>query len=199
MAQIFVDNSPQSRAVEWFAKYTRCIQRNLVSVVKLTDASKALLGLTTVPCMATTAGDENLMSTSLFSIIRQLAVEANLEQIFFGKTEEDQLAILSFIELSQTMAADELIDHLNKHFDKENRQFLVGAHITAADFLTFCTILDNMFNWHEYDKHANPHVFRWADHLQHLIYIEDYVKEAGLVITFPQHTGEMTKSQLKKL
>ena len=199
MAQIFVDDSHQSRTVEWFSRYTRCTQRNLVSVVKLTDVSKEILGLKELPAMMIKHQDNNLQSTSLFSIIRQLAKEANLETIFFGMTNEDQLAITSFMELSQSLPEDELIDYLNKHFDKEARQFLVGPHITAADFITFCRLIEVMHNWHEYDKHAFPHVFRWADHIQHLIYIEDYVNEANLFISFPQTTGEMTKSQLKKL
>ena len=120
MAQIFVDETATGRTVEWFARYTKCTQRNLVSVVRLTEASQALLNLESLPAMTLKLGDEPILNASLFSIIRHLAVEANLEKIFFGDKPDLNIAILSFLEVSQKLPVDELIDFLNKSLETES-------------------------------------------------------------------------------
>ena len=78
--------------------------------------------------------------------------------------------------------------------------FLVGAHISLADFINFIRLQNTLFGWDDVTKVTFPNVFRWADHIQHLPYIWDMVQAAKLVISFPSTDAKpLSKKQLKKL
>jgi len=69
----------------------------------------------------------------------------------------------------------DLIDMLEARLS-ESRMFLVGAHITLADFINFIRLQETLFGWEDVTKVTFPNVFRWADHIQHLPYIWDMVQ-----------------------
>jgi len=83
------------------------------------------------------------------------------------------------------MTEGELLAHLETEID-QTKVFLVGAHITMADFLSFKKILAHFSGLSGSDKLKHPNVFRWINHMQNLPYIKDMVTKAGLYFEIPK-------------
>jgi hypothetical protein len=80
------------------------------------------------------------------------------------------------------------------------RTFLIGHHVTAADLIVLMPALQGLSVLSDYDKLQHPHVFRWANHIQHLPGILEEVQKAELFVSFPDlNSKKPSKSELKKL
>jgi aminoacyl tRNA synthase complex-interacting multifunctional protein 1 len=97
----------------------------------------------------------------------EISKSVYLEEVLFGKADSlARLEVLSLIEVATRLSPEDLASFLNTHL--EQRMFLVGHSITAADITTLAHILDYFSKLSDDQKLQLPHTFRWIDHLQHL-------------------------------
>ena len=152
--------------------------------------------------MVTSTGNEGEEPTSCaspISIMIEIAKAAYLDEVLFsGPSSKERFEILSFVELAQSLSAEELCDRVNKHLAM--RMFLVGMNITAADIIMHMYLAEYFRDLEDFQKIGLPNAFRWIDHIQHLPGLAEQVKALGLFVTFPDETqSQPSKAQLKKL
>ena len=198
MSKIFVGSDSRSLAVEWFAKYTKAVDNDHVVIVQASPDDQEILNIPILPCLLVKEGDRVVKNTSPYSIMRFIANAMKFEPIFFGKTESEELQILSSIEVAERSTVEELAAYFNKELTL--KMFLVTFHITAADFIAFSKVVAHVQGLQDHEKVANANLFRWCDHLQHLPYLQNLVAAKELTITFPDENAKpLSKAQLKKL
>lgn len=131
--------------------------------------------------------------------MEEIARSVYLLDILCGKKDsKDRAEIENFIELSNRLTIEEMVTHLNKHL--EQRMFLVGMNITAADISVHLRVAHHFRAMKDSEKKDVPHAFRWVDHVQHLPGMVELVQSLGLFVSFPSEKEEqLSKAQLKKL
>jgi hypothetical protein len=148
-----------------------------------------------VPCLV---AKQNTSSNPL-SIMTEIARSCYLEDLIMGKKdslERDQIS--QYIEMAQSLTAEEIVDFLNSHM--KMRMFVVGKTITAADICLFALAGPHFAKMDDREKNDTfPHAFRWIDHIQHLPGMLDLVKMRNILTSFPEDVAPLTKSQLKKM
>ena len=198
MNKIFINTDQRSLAVEWFAKYTKSDVNDKVQLVLATSDDQEALNMPVLPCLIVKENDRTIKNTSSFSIMRFIANSMKFEQIFFGKTEDEQLQVISQIDVADRMSPEELSVYLNKELTL--KMFLVSFHVTAADFVAFTKIIEFVKSLTDLEKIALPNLFRWVDHIQHLPNLDRLVAEKEFTVAFPDENAKpLSKAQLKKL
>lgn len=152
--------------------------------------------------IVTSTGNQDEEPTSCanpISIMIQIAKAAYLDEVLFSApSSKERFEILSFVELAQSLPADELCERVNKHLAM--RMFLVGMNITAADIIVHFYLAEYFRDLEDFQKIGLPNAFRWVDHIQHLPGLAEQVEALGLFVTFPDETqSQPSKAQLKKL
>lgn len=78
--------------------------------------------------------EEPTSCSNPITIMMEISKAAYLDEILFGKKDsKDRAEIVSFIEQTTRMEAEELVNFINKHLAM--RMFMIGQNITAADIL----------------------------------------------------------------
>lgn len=144
-------------------------------------------------------GEEPTSCANPISIMIEIAKAAYLDEVLFsGPSSKERFEILSFVELAQSLPAEELCDRVNKHLAM--RMFLVGMNITAADIIVHMYLAEYFRDLEDFQKIGLANAFRWVDHIQHLPGLAEQVAALGLFVTFPDETqSQPSKAQLKKL
>lgn len=129
-----------------------------------------------------------------------IAKACYLEDVLFGKKDSaTRLEISTFIEQSERLSAEELIESVNTHIG-QSRMFLTGLSISAADIVVFAHIAKQFSALADHEKLNLAHCFRWIDHIQHLPGMLDQVHAKSIFTSFPDENAEgPSKAQLKKL
>ena len=130
----------------------------------------------------------------------EIAQACYLEEVLFGKKDSNtRTEISSFVEQAQRLAPAELIAKVNEHIGQQ-RMFLCGMSITAADIVVFAHIAKEFAALTDFEKMNLPHAFRWLDHIQHLPGMLELAHQKALFVAFPDENVEgPSKAQLKKL
>lgn len=144
-------------------------------------------------------GEEPTSCANPMSIMIEIAKAAYLDEVLFSApNSKERFEILSFIELAQSLPAEELCERVNKHLTM--RMFLVGLNITAADIIVHLYLAEYFRDLEDFQKIALPNAFRWIDHIQHLPGLAEQVEALGLFVAFPDESNSQpSKAQLKKL
>lgn len=143
-------------------------------------------------------GETTIKCSSVLAILQQIAKATYLSQLMFGKTAEEALQIVSWIQLAEKAEWEELMVALTQHLAL--RTFLVGRHVTAADLIVLLPVLKQLSIISDYDKLNHANIFRWADHIQNLPGVREEIERAELFVSFPdQNSKPPSKSELKKL
>ena len=169
MAQILVDSSPIGRTVRWFVKYTQADKRNNVTCSEISQFAADFLNTGSLPCLILEGDGAPFKSNSLFGVLHFICNVTGFKDIFLGK-DFDQFEIMSFIETCALVSEDDLIEKLEEHL--KERVFLVGSHISLADLFVFSQLIETIRGWEDKIKVTYANTFRWADHMQHLPYLE---------------------------
>ena len=154
--ELIVDNEPASVT----AKAVNIYSRAQVKTIELSSNSVHQLKLT-LPFLSS----EHSLSYPL-SIYSELSQISNVSSILLGDSPLEKAQISSWVELSNSIPAQDFIDYLEKKL--LSRTFLVSNHITLADITAYSITHKTLGGLTYSSKNKYPCILRWSSHLMNL-------------------------------
>lgn len=163
--ELIVDNEPASVT----AKAVNIYSRAQVKTIELSSNSVHNLKLS-LPFLSS----EHPLHYPL-SIYSTLSQISNVSSILLGESPLEKAQISSWVELSNSIPAQDFIDYLEKKL--LFRTFLVSNHITVADINAYSIVHKTLGGLTFSEKNKYPCILRWSSHLMNLPGMQDAIPQ----------------------